>query len=367
MLRFAPTRRAVAGSVLAVLMLISVATPVAAGDELVAQPGDTLWDIALTHGTTVAALAELNAIADPSFIRIGQRIVLRPPSAPPATTPAPPVPPAPIIHVVQRDETLWGIALHYGTTIAALARANQIANPSLIRIGQTLAVPQPPPDLPSPTRSAPPPPAAPPRTHVVQAGETLWAISRLYGATVEALVDANLLDNASFIRTGQSLVIPGSFAAAHSIPRSVTNSSMSADMASKVSQRMEAREVLLQAAREFGVADPFVLAVAWHESGWQPGVVSSAGAVGLMQLMPGTADWVAGSMLHEAPAINDAQWNARAGVRLLAFYLDRYQGDTAKTLAAYFQGMTSVDQIGVLQSTQPYIDTILALEQTFSR
>jgi len=72
-------------------------------------------------------------------------------------------------------------------------------------------------------------------------------------------------------------------------------------------------------------------------------------------------------MLREAPAIDDARWNARAGVQLLAFYLARYEGNPAKTLAAYFQGMTSVDQIGILQSTQPYIDSILALEQIFSR
>ena len=92
-----------------------------------------------------------------------------------------------------------------------------------------------------------------------------------------------------------------------------------------------------------------MLAVAWQESGWQAEAVSSAGAVGLMQLMPATADWVAGSMLHEAPAITDAQWNARAGVRLLAHYLARYQGDKARTLAAYLQGMGSVDSVGVLR------------------
>jgi hypothetical protein len=76
---------------------------------------------------------------------------------------------------------------------------------------------------------------------------------------------------------------------------------------------------------------------------------------------------VADTMLHEAPAITDARWNARAGVRLLAYYLARYQGSKAKTLAAYFQGMGSVDQIGILVSSQPYIDNILALEVIFSR
>jgi hypothetical protein len=86
-----------------------------------------------------------------------------------------------------------------------------------------------------------------------------------------------------------------------------------------------------------------------------------------MQLMPSTATWVADTMLHEAAAITDPRWNARAGTRLLAFYLARYQGNKAKTLAAYFQGMTSVEQIGILQSSQPYINSILALEATFSR
>jgi LysM repeat protein len=351
--------------VLAVVLLTSVATPAAAGDDLIIKRGDTLWDIALEHKTTVDALVALNGISDPSLIRIGQRIVLHPPSAPSSPPPAAPAPPAPIIHVVQPDETLWGIAVQYGTTVPALVDANQIPNPSLIRIGQTLAIPQaiPPP----PPAAAPAPPApAPIREHVVQAGETLWAISRLYGTTVEALVEANLLANPSFIRTGQHLVIPGAPPPA-SASAAVTNSSMPAEMAAKVAQRTEARGVLLEAAIEFGVPGPFVLAVAWHESGWQSGVVSGAGAVGLMQLMPDTADWVAGSMLHEAPAIDDPRWNARAGVRLLAYYLDRYQGDTTKTLAAYFQGMTSVDQIGVLVSTVPYIDTILALEQIFGR
>jgi LysM repeat protein len=366
MLRFARTRRAVAGSALATVMLVSVATPVVGGDDLVVQPGDTLWDIALEHGTTVAALAALNDLADPSFIQVGQRIILRPPAAPTAAQPAPAAAPEPILHVVEPDQTLWGISLQYGTTVPALVELNQIADPSLIRIGQVLAIPQPASLVPaSPT--SPTPAAAPSRVHVVQAGETLWAISSLYGVTVQDLVDANLLADPSFIRTGQSLVIPGAAADAAWDPSVVVTASMAPDMAANVIQRTEARALLLDAASEFGISGPFVLAVAWHESGWQPGAVSAAGAVGLMQLLPDTADWVAGSMLGELPAVDDPRWNARAGVRLLAFYLDRYEGDQAQTLAAYLQGMTSVDEIGILQSTQPYIDSILALEQIFSR
>lgn len=369
--RFAPMQKTLARALGAAVVLALAVEPVAAGDDYVVRPGDTLWDIAQANGTTVSALTGLNAIANPSLIMVGQRIVLHPPA--PAASPPPPAPPpaapAPAVYVVRSGDTLWGISVQFHTTVAVLADANQIANPSFIRAGQVLLIPQETPTTPPPTPAAPasPPPAPPsPVVHVVQAGETLWAISTRYSVSIDAIVSANGLASASFIRTGQQLVIPGT-SSAPAAAGAATNAGMPPDMAAKVVERAAARELLLAAAREFGVSEPFVLAVSWHESGWQNGVVSSAGAIGLMQLMPSTADWVAGSMLGEAPAINDPAWNARAGTRLLAFYLARYQGNEAKTLAAYFQGMTSVETIGILVSTQPYIDSILGLEQIFSR
>ena len=369
MSRIPRSRRGLSALLVTGLLTLSIASPAAAGGELFVQRGDTLWDLARRHGVTVAELAAWNRIENPSLIRVGQRLVLEPPLAPAAANPPPPSAPAPFVHVVRAGDTLWAIATRYGTTVAAIAAANQLANPSLIRVGQALAIPQaaPPPTAPAP---APAPASTPPAlvTHVVQRGETLWAISARYGVSIEAIVSANALVSASFIRTGQQLVIPsgvGSATAPSTAPTSTTG--MSPDMAAKVAARGAARDLLLAAAGEFAVPAPFVLAVAWHESGWQPGVVSSAGAVGLMQLMPSTADWVAGSMLREAPAISDPRWNARAGVRLLAFYLARYQGDKTKVLAAYLQGMTSFDQMGVLVGSQPYINSILALEVTFSR
>jgi LysM repeat protein len=352
---------------LAAILTASMVTPALAGDEVIVQSGDTLWDLAQRHGTTVASLVALNQIQNPSVIRIGQRIVLRPPAATSAPAPAPAAS-EPVIYVVRSGDTLWDIALRHGTTVTALAELNKLANPSIIRIGQALAISHavaPPPAVtPAPLPAAPDPARV---IHTVQAGETLWVISGRYGVSIQSIVDTNQLASAGFIRTGQQLVIPTAAGGAAPSPSSVTIAGMPAAMAAAVAARAASRDLLVAAAREFAVPEAFVLAVSWHESGWQPGVVSSAGAVGLMQLMPDTADWVAGTMLHEAPAMSDARWNARAGVRLLAFYLSRYQSDKAKTLAAYFQGMGSVDQIGILVSSQPYIDSITALEAMFSR
>jgi LysM repeat protein len=362
-------QKTLAHALLAAVVLALVAQPVAGGDELIVQPGDTLWDIAKTNGTTVSALAGLNGIANPSLIAVGQRIVLHPPTPAAAPPPAPAAPPAPTVYVVRDGDTLWAISVRYSTTVAVLAAANQIANPSFIRVGQALLIPQEAaatPPTAAPAAPAPPPPAPPPPiVHVVRAGDTLWVISARYGVSIDAIVSANGLASASFIRIGQQLVIPGT-TTTPATAGAVTNAGMSAAMAAKVVERAASRELLLAAAREFGVSGPFVLAVSWHESGWQTGAVSGAGAIGLMQLMPSTADWVADAMLGEAAAIDDPAWNARAGTRLLAFYLARYQGSEAKALAAYFQGMTSVETIGILVSTQPYIDSILGLEQIFS-
>lgn len=369
MLRSMRTRRGITALLATTLLTLSVATPAAAGDELIVRRGDTLWDLALRHGVTVADLVAWNRIENPSLIHVGQRIVLEPP-APAATAPAPPPASAPLVHVARAGDTMWDIAIRYGTTVDALAAANGLANPSFIRVGQAIAIPQAAAStLPStPAAPAPPPPAPTPAAvvHVVQRGETLSAISARYGVSIASIVQANGLANASFIRTGQSLAIPSATPASAAAPASAATG-LTPAMAAAVAARGVSRDLLLAAAAEFGVAPAFVLAVAWHESGWQTGVVSYAGAVGLMQLMPATADWVAGTMLGESAAISDPRWNARAGTRLLAFYLARYQGSKAKTLAAYFQGMTSVEQIGILQSSQPYIDSILALEVMFSR
>ena len=107
--------------------------------------------------------------------------------------------------------------------------------------------------------------------------------------------------------------------------------------------------------------------MAWQESGWQAGVVSSAGAVGVMQLTPPTADWVAGTMLHEKVRLTDPRSNVRAGVRLLKHYLARYDNDRSLVLAAYYQGQTAADRHGVYRMTRPYIASIFALEAIFAR
>jgi murein DD-endopeptidase MepM/ murein hydrolase activator NlpD len=99
----------------------------------VVRSGETLFSIARRYGTTIEAIVQANDIADPHWIHVGQQLIV-----PSASDYAPP--PAQI-HIVQAGETLTRIASRYGTTVSAIASANDLTNPSLILVGQRLAIP----------------------------------------------------------------------------------------------------------------------------------------------------------------------------------------------------------------------------------
>ncbi|HUS69915.1 MAG TPA: LysM peptidoglycan-binding domain-containing protein [Anaerolineae bacterium] len=142
----------------------------------VVQRGDTLGVIAARHGTTVNELARLNSLMNPNLIYVGQ--VLKVPG--PGTSPTPPS--NVCIYWVKAGDTLTRIALQYGTTIWALAIANNLANPSFIWVGQELIIPgcgtTP---APTPTATCPPLATAtprPPTATPTQAGPTPTATPR---------------------------------------------------------------------------------------------------------------------------------------------------------------------------------------------
>jgi LysM repeat protein len=347
-------------ALMAIIAGIALAVPAAATDRVVVVlPGDTLSEIALANGVSVAQLRELNGIADPNRIFAGQRLRLTGTAT--AAAPTPSATPGAATHIVAAGEHLTGIARRYGSSIAAIAKANALANPSFLRVGQRLTIPgaaastTAPAPAPAPATPAAAPPA--PVIHVVAPGENLTGIARRYGSTITAIARANALADPSFLRVGQRLTIPDAAAPAARMP---------GRMASLVAARGAIGAIIRSEATAQGVPVAFALAVAWQESGWQPGVVSRAGAVGVMQLTPPTADWVASTMLGHRVDLYDAQSNIRAGITLLRHYLDRYHGDRAMVLAAYFQGQAAADRHGVYQVTRGYIASISALEEFFA-
>lgn len=109
-------------------------------------------------------------------------------------------------YVVQPGDTVSHIALRTSTSVNQIVAANHLDARATIRIGQVLTLPT---AAPAPVATAPAAPAAPAASHVVVAGDTVWALARANASTVEAITAANGLNAAATIRIGQVLTIPG--------------------------------------------------------------------------------------------------------------------------------------------------------------
>ena len=110
------------------------------------------------------------------------------------------------------------------------------------------------------------------------------------------------------------------------------------------------------AAQAHGLAPSLIRAVIEQESAFKPCAVSRKGALGLMQLMPATAEQFG---LRD---VFDPKENIDTGAKYLKQLLDKYGGDLAKALGAYNAGPTTVDQAGGtpdIPETQEYVSAIM--------
>lgn len=101
------------------------------------------------------------------------------------------------------------------------------------------------------------------------------------------------------------------------------------------------------AAEAYGLDPYLVSAVAKTESGYDPKAVSSAGAVGIMQLMPDTAEWITRLRSWEGvrnPELTNASDSIQLGSCYLSYLLDYFSGDTMLALAAYNAGQGAVSE-----------------------
>jgi len=188
-------RALIAGAVLTLLVaLFSV--------HYTVRRGDTLGRIARDNGVSLSDLVGANDISNPNLIHAGQILVIPGEKGEPE-----------VIHVVARGETLGKIASKYQSTVSALAMRNAIANPNLIRIGQSLVV--------SGSGSGGDPGgtsggegAEPPLTpthsgsHTVRRGESIKSIAADHGVTVTQITRANGILN-GVIYAGYNLLLAG--------------------------------------------------------------------------------------------------------------------------------------------------------------
>lgn len=117
-------------------------------------------------------------------------------------------------------------------------------------------------------------------------------------------------------------------------------------------------ELIVEAAHYYSLPPAFVKAVIAAESAFEPIAVSGAGAAGLMQLMPATAERM---RVHD---VFDPRANIYGGTRYLRLMANRFAGDVRSTAAAYNAGPEAVERAGgvpAISETRTYVKRVLKL------
>ena len=185
----------------------------------------------------------------------------------------------------------------------------------------------------------------------MQWGDSFFSIAARYHVSPWQLARRNRLPLTSVIIPDQRLVLP---AGARLSAPAVTGPPASRDAVRLAIDRW---------ARVYGVDPSLARALAWMESGFQQDVVSSVGALGVMQLLPETWEFVDTVLLGVSTPRN-YQGNVRAGVRYLRWQLEEFGGNRRLALAGWYQGARAVREIGLYDDTKLFIRVVLQLYGT---
>jgi Transglycosylase SLT domain/Putative peptidoglycan binding domain/LysM domain len=184
--------------------------------------------------------------------------------------------------------------------------------------------------------------------HVVAPGESFFSISARYHVSPWRLARRNRLSLMNVIVPNQRLALP-------------KGARLTAPPAAGPSVSRDAvRSAIDYWSRVYGVDPALARALGWMESGFQQDVVSSVGAIGVMQLLPETWEFV-DVVLLGARTPRNYQGNVRAGVRYLRWQLNEFNGNRRLALAGWYQGARAVRERGLFDDTKEFVRIVLAL------
>jgi soluble lytic murein transglycosylase-like protein len=302
-------------SVLATLVLAasaSAAVPHTVG------PGETLWTIAAANNFTTRSLAAYNGLSPDANVVLGSTVMI--PAEGEAAT-----------------------AMQQGTATAAPATTTSTST------GTSAS-----------TASGPRPMGG----YTVQPGDTLSGLAARAGVPASQVAWMNGLASDAQLVTGTSLKLPtGAPVPATPAPATPTPAAPQAAPYATPS-RMSSVQVGSIAAQS-GVPSSLAAAVAYQESGFNNDMVSPTSARGIMQIMPGTWEYVQRNLSAGPLNPSSAADNVKAGSLYLASLLRDTGGDVPTAVAGYYQGLGSVRSRGLYDDTKRYVANVMALRGRF--
>jgi N-acetylmuramoyl-L-alanine amidase len=359
------------------IALLIPAAPASAAVSHTVQPGETLWSIAAANNLTTRTVAAYNGLSENAQVVLGSTIMvptttegyaaLQRVGAVPATPTASAAPAATTAaatsgsYTVQPGDTLSALAARSGVSVSTLAANNGLDPTGLLIAGSRLSL--------SGAGSAPAASSsgapAPQGAYKVRPGDTLGNLAAQTGVSTAAMAAMNGLDPNGVLLTGTVLKLPSGAPAPASASTPAPSQTVVPNAAPEpTAQRLSAADVQSIAAAH-GVSPSLAAAIAWQESGFNNSMVSGANARGVMQVMPGTWDYVEHNLGGEQLNPDSATDNVHAGVMYLKHLLDQSGGDENAAIAGYYQGMSSVQNRGMFDDTKRYVANVQALRSRF--
>jgi soluble lytic murein transglycosylase-like protein len=295
------------------IVLLLAAAPASAAVSHTVQPGETLWSIAAANNLTTRTVAAFNGLSENAQVVLGSSIK--------------------VPTVAEGASALAGTAAPQATAASAPA-ATASGAPAVLG------------------------------SYVVRSGDTLGALARNAGVSLDSMAAANGLDPARPLLIGTVLKLPaGAPTPARASEPLPAQRVVPSAGPRPTPQRVGAADIQ-SVASQYGVSPSLAAAIGWQESGFNNGMVSDANARGVMQVMPGTWSYVesiSGQKLNAASASD----NVRAGVLYLQHLLQQTGGDENAAIAGYYQGLGSVRSRGLFDDTQRYVANVQALRSRF--
>jgi soluble lytic murein transglycosylase-like protein len=276
-----------------------------------------------------------------------------------------------VAHTVAPGETLWQLAAMNNMTTRSFAAANGLSPDARIISGTTIKIPSvaeaagaltAAPAAPATTYPAAPEPMG---GYTVRWGDSLSAIAATARVPISAIAAMNGLDPDGVLLAGTVIKLPtGSPAPAGASQPAPATTTVPQAAPYASSGRVTSGDIAAVASRN-GVPASLASAIAWQESGFNNAMVSGANARGVMQVVPGTWNWVQANLARRQLNPSLPIDNVGAGVLYLGHLLRETGGDPALAAAGYYQGLSSVRSIGMLPETRRYVANVMALRARF--
>lgn len=327
------------------------------GSTVTVRAGDTLTHIAARHGTTVGKIVSTNNLSNSRLIYPGQVLTLPGSGSSSSSSSSPSAPSSSSTSTgassgsvtVRAGDTLYGIAARHGTTVAALARANDISDTRMIYPGQRLRLSTSSGSSSSPSSAGSSSGSSSPSGSSSSSSSSRSGIPAFLSQPYDERTVGTLLADenveSTFLHYQYSSATARA-AAANRIYLSNTDAP----------SRDEIKQMIIDTSNRHGVDPTLMVALAYQESGWNQQAVSPANAIGAMQVIPTSGQW-ASSLIGRELNLLDPQDNVTAGVVVMRALM-RSADSSDDAIGGYYQGLASVRQHGLFSDTRQYVTNI---------